>query len=83
MNNGIDTNTRNFSVLRNEFVIKLFSDLIDVSILFSEIDEYFAGFVIPPNAWLVNPSILLESIRIVAIGSKIRINNKMNSENLK
>ena len=83
MNNGIDTNTRNFSVLRNEFVIKLFSDLIDVSILFSEIDEYFAGFVIPPNTWLVNPSILLASIRIVAIGSRIRINNKINSENFR
>ena len=83
MNNGIATNPRYFNVLKSELMIKLFSDWIDWSILFSEIDEYLAGFIIPPNAWLVNPSMLLWSIRIVAIGSRIKINNKINNENFR
>ena len=83
MNNGIETSPKNLSAWKNEFMMKLFSDWIDVPVSFSEMDEYLAGFIIPPNTWLVSPSMLLLSILIVAIGIKIKTNSKINNGNFR
>jgi len=83
MNKGIDTSPKNFNVFTTAFCIKLFFSKFDSSALFIDTDAYFAGLEIPPNAWLVKPSIPFDSNRRAAIGDRIKIKISINSENLR